>query len=343
MDIASEHTLHHVLAHNLGGGYEQAVDVFSGKYPIVEEGYWMQANEETKHTHLRVTYEPSGGFVRYNEGTPFEASESLPIEEPLARMESMSRIDTRILEKSASPSAYRREQEAITLRGMIKRLNKTIFATRDSASGPFYGSIARDPKTINGLTTRYNSLTTATSLVDNVRGLGCATANVNSSIWLIKWGPDGVFLLYPKTASKTLQVKDLREQVVYDDSGNPYTAVITNFAMEFGLGVADDRAIQRLGNISTSGATTDFGGSDNTSDQGENAMIDMIERLPGGDPTGCVFYTGPMIMTAIRKRLNTKANMYFTEETVWGRPMLTFNGIPIRRVDALNPFEAVIS
>jgi hypothetical protein len=344
-DLATEYTLPEVLRHKApDGSYNPVIDVLSGKFPMIEEGYWVQANDDTSHEFIRMAYEPTGSLVRYNEGTAFESAVTTTIREQLARLESMLRIDTRVLEKAPDPVRYRHEMEAAHMRGMIKQWHKIVFGSRDSSSGPYYGDMGRDQKSINGLITRYNKLTTAASPVDNTRGLGASTSNKQSSLFLIKWGPQGIYFAYPRTVSRTLQVKDLKEQVVYDANSRPYTAVMTNFAWEFGLCVTDERAIQRLCNIGqTSDSATGSFGDDTDKEQGEKAMIDMIERLPNGDTSGCVFYAGPNLMANIRKRLNSKSNMFFTEQNVWGRNQLTFMDIPVVRCDALNVVEAVVS
>ena len=344
-DFAVDYTLPAVLRHKApDGSYMEAINVLSGQYPLLEEGYWIQANDDTSHEFLRMSQEPSGSLVRLNEGTAFEAAGTAAVREQLARMESMLKIDVRVLEKSPDPVRYIQDMKAAHMRGMIKQWTKIMFATRDSSSGPWYGDMDRDPKSVNGLIKSLSALTTVSSPVDNVRSFGSAAANVNTSIFLVKWGPKGLFCLYPKTADRSLRIHDLPgEQLVYDKNNKPYTAFVSNFAWEFGLGIGDERAVQRLANITVSGAATDFGGADGSSVAGENAMIEMIERLPDGDASGAVFYVAPQIMTAIRKRLNSKSNLYFTPETVWGRPQITFNGIPVVRCDALNTVEAVVS
>jgi len=49
------------------------------------------------------------------------------------------------------------------------------------------------------------------------------------------------------------------------------------------------------------------------------------------------------MMAQFRKRLNDKGNLYVTMDTVWGRPMLHFMGVPIIRVDTLTADETTIS
>jgi hypothetical protein len=341
-DIATEYTLPEILRTKApDGSHMSAIDTLSGKYPLIEEGYWLPANDDTSHEYLRTTQEPTGNLVRLNEGAAFEAAGTTPVREFLARMESNLRIDVRALQKAADPVKFRKEREAAHVRGMIKQFAKIIFSVRDASAGPFFGDMDIDPKSINGLGKRYGKISGG---LGNVLSCAGASADVQSSIWLIKWGPDGVFFVHPKTVSNTIQVNDLREQVVYDSSGRPYRAVLTNFAFEFGMGVADHRAVQRYANIATAaGATTGSFDNDTDKEKGEKALIDLIENLPSGDTTNCAFYAGPKVMAAMRKRLNSKANLYFNMQDVWGRKQLTFMDVPFLRLDALNAVEAIVS
>ena len=101
--------------------------------------------------------------------------------------------------------------------------------------------------------------------------------------------------------------------------------------------------MKRLCNITVSNASTDFGGVSSASVQGEEALIDLLESLPGGDLSNTAIYCGPQIMAAFRKRLNSKSNLFFSTDSVWGRQQLTFQGVPIVRVDTLTATENAIS
>lgn len=340
--IDTAHTLPEALRHKApNGDYMWAYDALAqNKYPLYEEMYWEQANDDTAHEFLRNVSKPTGTLVRLEEGAPFEVSIDRAVREQICRIEGNMRMDVRALEKSPNPSQFYREKEARYLQGLTKTVHETIFAKNSR------GNMGLNPKDINGLGTRYGTAVLySASGTSNVRSLaafsGGALTN-RSSAWLIKHGPEGFFGIYPKTASRTVQVNELGEQVVYDPSGNPFRAVMTNFALELGIGVMDDACIQRLTGIAASGAGSFFeDGSGVTTALGERALIDMIERLPGGNSDGAAFYVGPQLMGQFRKRLNEKGNMFFTMETVWGRPMLHFMEIPIIRVDTLSQLEGV--
>jgi len=313
------------------GSHMAAVDVLSEKMPLIEEGYWERANGDTTHEIVQMTSEPTGTLVRYNEGTPTSAATTKTVVENLARLEDRLQIDVRILEKAPDPVAYRMEREKAHFRGLVKTFHNIMFTKNG------YGDMGTDLKGINGLGKRYGALA-ANSVVTN----GATTGATHSSIWMIKWGVNGAYNIYPKTMDRMMRQTDMKVQPAFDASGYRYEVVMTKFEWEFGLGIADPRAVKRLCNIAASGNNSFWEDGTNAA-KGENNLIDLIETFPMGDTSGVVIYCGPTMMAQFRKRLNSKGNLYFNTEDVWGRPQLTFQGIPIVRVDTLTAGESQIS
>jgi hypothetical protein len=339
-------TLPEALRHKAPDGtYMWAYDALAkNKQPMVEEMSWQQANDDSAHEFLRNVSKPTGSLVGLEEGAPYEISIDRAVREQICRIESNMRMDIRALEKSPSPSQFYREKQTRHLEGMIRTFHETLFSKNGR------GDQGVNPRDINGFGTRYNRCfpandTTPAANIRRLDGLTTVLTGGNSaSLWLIKHGvDDGVFGIYPKTASRAIQVNDLGEQLVDDAAGNPFRAVVSNFAWEFGLGVMDDNIVQRLCAIRPSGVGSFFetATAGQTTNLGEYALIDMIERMPGGNTDNCAIYVGPTLMGQFRKRLNDKNNLFFTMETVWGRPMLHFMEIPIIRVDALTANENI--
>ena len=313
------------------GSHMAAVDVLSGKYPFIEEAYWERANGDTTHEFVQMVSEPTGSLVRYNEGTALSVATTKNVTEFMARLEDRMQIDVRILEKAPDPVKYRMEREAAHARGLIKTFHNIMFSKNSM------GSRGADLKDIDGLGQRYKSLAT-----DTVVGNGATGSGTLGSIWIIKHGPDAFFNIYPKSMQKILKQTDLGIQPAYDASGNRFEVVMTKFEWEFGLGIADPRSVKRLCNIAASGNNSFWEDGTNAA-KGENNLIDLIETLPNGDLSNTAIYCGPKMMAQFRKRLNSKSNLYFTTEDVWGRPQLTFMGLPIIRVDNLGFDESTIS
>lgn len=341
--IDTAHTLPEALRHKApDGSYMWAYDALAkNKYPMFEEMYWEQANDDTAHEFLRNMTKPTGTLVQLEEGAPFETSVDRAVREQICRIEGNMRMDIRALAKAPSPKQFYREKEMRYLEGMTKTVHETLFAKNGR------GNMGLNPKDINGLGTRFpTAVLTSDTGTSNVRSMAAFSGGALTnrlSMWLLKHGPDGLFGIYPKTASRTVQVDELGPQLVYDPAGNPFRAAVTNFAMEFGIGLMDDACAQRLGGIALAGdgSLFEITSGNATTALGERAMIDMIERLPGGNADNAAFYVGPQLMGQLRKRLNEKGNMFFNMQTVWGRPMLHFMEIPIIRVDTLSALEGV--
>ena len=330
--IDTAHTLPEALRHRApDGSYMWAYDALEkARLPFIEETYFEQANDDMAHEFLRNVTKPTGKLTALETGAPFETSKDRAVREQLCRIESNMRVAVATLEKSHKPSEFYREKEKRHLLGLSNTMHETIFS-RNSR-----GNMGVNPLDINGLGVRY------AKLGDNVVSLGATTGTDLSSAWIVKHGPDGFFGLYPRSTGRGIKVKELGEQVVYDDDGNPFLAVMTNFCIEFGIGIMDDACVQRVCNIASSGNNSFF--EDGTKVQkGEYALIDAIERLPGGSSDNAAIYVGPRLMAQFRKRLNDKSNVNFTMETVWGRPMLHFMEVPIIRLDTLKADESALT
>ena len=337
-DIAKEATLPEILRTKApDGSYMGAIDVLSAGMPLLEEGYWIQANDDTSHEFLRTTSEPNGAPVRYGEGGPWEMGTQVPVKEQLMRLETNLKIDTRILKKAPDPVRYRRDKEAQTVRGLVKTFHNIAFSKTMLLQGVStqMGNAKVDPKQVDGLGVRYGALA-----ANSVVSLGGSGATL-SSLWIVKNGPEGLFYLYPKSEGRAFSEEDNGEIPTYDANGNPFKVLWTNWSWEFGFGIGDPRNVKRLCNISTSGAGSFF--DDTDKEKGEKALIDLIEALPGGDTTGVTIYAGGPMIAQMRKRLNSKSNLYFNTQDVWGRKMLTFMEVPIVRLDVLGADESTIS
>jgi hypothetical protein len=330
--INTDYTLAEALRQKApDGSFMPYIDVLSeADAPLFEEGYWIEANDDTSHEFVQTVTEPSGNLVRLNEGAPYEVGTTKPVIEQLARMESNMFIDKRILERSPDPVRYRRERESMYVRGMKKSVARRLFG-----SGT-YGSQDLDVRDINGLSRRYPAL-----VADSVVGNGATGSGTLGSIWIARHGLEWLFCLYPKTASKALQVNDHGEQKKLDANNYPYWGFETNFAWEFGMGIGDPRNVKRLCNIAPSGNNSFWADGTNAA-KGEEALIDLLEAMPGGDLNGLVMYACPKLIAQFRKRANSKGS-YFDFQDIWNRKMLSFQGVPVVRVESLSMNESTIS
>ncbi len=315
--INTAYTLAEILkSYDPQGRLHHIIDVFSDKRPIMEEGFWSEANDFTSHEMLQLVSKPTGKFMRLDEGYDREGVATKPVKEQLGSVGSMMEIDMRVLKKQTDPVGWRTERTKLHLRGMLENFNRKFYV----------GSSATDPKEVDGLCTRYNALGLA-----NVKSLS-GSANLYP-VFVIKWGLDGAQLLYPKDGESTFKENDRGLVDLLDENGKPYPGYRSYFDLSYGIGVADDRCVQRLVNVDVTAikGTATF----------EEALIEVINNLPGLD--NAAIYVGRQVMTRIQQRLNSKSNLYFAAENVWGRMMPTFQGLPVIRDDALSTAESAVS
>ena len=157
------------------------------------------------------------------------------------------------------------------------------------------------------------------------------------------WGENTVFCPFPKGSKAGLIHEDTGQLTVYDGSGNPYQAFQTHYQWKNGLVVKDWRYIVRIANISVTNLVSNSSPADLISLM--SRALDRIPNLGAGRP---VFYMNRTIYSFLRLQALNKSNYalavqpglnQFGNATNW----LTFEGVPLRRVDQILPTETQIS
>ena len=302
------------LGMGVGGNQMAIVDTLAQRTPFMEEGYWTEADDFNSHHLLRALSEPTGSDSRINKGTAYEAGTVVPVTEILQGLRSMSRVDTELLRRQKDPAAYRASRNAMTVRGMRKTFNDRVL----------YGNNATSPDQINGITTRFNLLA-----LSNVVGNGGGTAVY--SIWIIKWGLDGLFFTYPRNGQGWIQEEDLRQQLVPDDQTTPqyYTALVSKFTINFGIAVGNNDNVRRITN------------HDATHQFDPDLLIEEIGNLPDGTDN-CVIYVPRTIMNQMNIEAANKNNVNYAPGEAFGRKIQTFQGLPVIMNERLTITETAV-
>jgi hypothetical protein len=323
--IDSAYTLGEVLkSYDEKGRLHDIIDVFSDKRPILEEAFWTEASAETSHEMLRLVSKPTGSYMKIAQGYPKEGVATIPVKEDLAWIGSRFEIPKKLIDLQRDGAAWRTQRTKLHIRGMLENFNRKFYT----------GNSATDPKEVDGLCTRFN-LTTSDSVTDCASWDGdTPSGTYYYPVFVIHWGLDGTMLLHPKGGTGTFTELDEGMVSLLDGDSNPYPGYRSYFDFIYGIGVADDRSVQRLVNMDVREIP------DHASF--EEALSDAISKMgPLTDNTA--IYVGRQVKNAIWKRRNNKTNCLFTPSNVWGREMLTFQGLPIIQDDALSTAETTVS
>jgi len=299
-------------------------EILSKTNTMLMDAPYVQANDTTSHTTTKRHYLPTGSWRKINQGVVIESSQTTQITEGIGMLEAYSRVDSALVDMSPDGRAFRLSEDLAFIEGMSQTL----------ATALVYSNTSGYPEKFNGFATRYASLTTkATSAVHNVHGCG-GTSPTMTSLWIVQWGEDKVHLIYPRNAANFgIQVIDDGLLTVADSSGNPYKVYQTHFKINVGLAVRDDRCVQRVCNINTSGSTYIWS---------DDVMIRALREMPN-QGAGAVIYANTTVLSQMDIDAKDKSNVYYGPPDAWGRPTMFFRGYPVRQVDALLNTETTVS
>ncbi|TET97744.1 MAG: hypothetical protein E3J23_08680 [Candidatus Stahlbacteria bacterium] len=295
---------------------------------ILDDMVPIEGNLLTGHRTTVRTGLPSVTWRLLNYGVQPSKSQTLPITDVTGMLEAYAEVDKALADLNGNTAEFRLSEDIAFLESMNQEMASTIF----------YGNVAVDPEKFTGFAPRYASLSTdidksGYNIID-AGGIGPD----NTSIWLIVWGNSTAHAIYPKGSKMGFTHEDLGQQTLTDAAGGRYEGYRTHYKWDIGLTVRDWRYVIRIANIDWSAIITDTSAPDLV-----KFMIDAAEQIPNLARGNAAFYMRREIRTALRHQIRTDTNVNLTVETVEGRRVLSFDEIPVRRVDALINTEARIT
>ncbi len=346
----------------MAGQWPTLLDISSrldpeGKIPVIAEMLsqsndyaddlpWVEANEATGHEFVFRTSIPAGAWRQYNMGVPYSKSTTAKARVGLGMLEDYSQVDRALAEHSGDREKFRESEDVAFLEGMSQTIAQTFF----------YGNSVTNPAQFMGLSTFYNTLSTSSAAnAANVMS-GGGSGSSNASLWLIGWGPETIFGLYPRGSKAGLDMEDKGDIVPgFDSFGNRFEAYTSWFRQQAGLCPKDWRYGVRLANLDT---TTAGLAGPNAYDlfAGMGQMLMMFPKLSGHtsgvvktdapmDDKGVrpVFYTNRTVRHWMDVQSIRNRNVLLGINDYAGNPVMGFRGIPVKIVDQLTDTEATVS
>jgi hypothetical protein len=317
------------------GKIADIAEILNQTNEVLDDMTWTEGNLPTgNRTTVRAGL-PGVSFRALNEGVPRSKSQVSQFDEGAAMLEGFSEVDRKEAILSGNIGQFRMNEAA----AFMESMNETF------TTALFYGNAAASPKSFTGFAPRFNTISGNTTTGQQIIDAG-GTGTDNFSIWLIVWDPNKVRGIYPKNtkaglfhedASDTTTAEDgfPRGTVLYDASGNPYMGYRDHFEWNCGLSIKDYRYVVRIANISRSTLTKDM----STGADLQDLMVQAEERVQNLNGKAA-FYAPRTVTGYLRRQLLNKKNGFLSLDEVGGRKVTSFNGIPVRRVDALNVQEA---
>jgi hypothetical protein len=319
------------------GAIDKVANVLQEYNDILDDIPWVEGNLATGHQMTKQTSKPTPNFRLLNEGIVPAKATTGQYQETCAIMENRNQIDINVANLNGNTKAFRMSQD----KPMIEAFSDTLAETL------IYGDSSVDEEQFNGLATRYYDLTTC-SVSANVIDAG-GTGSDNTSIWLVCWGPGKVYGIYPKGQKAGLDYQDLGIQEVTTNAttGARMRAYESWMQWQCGLAVQDWRYVVRIANIDVSALLT-AGDASDTSANILKLMIRALGKLPPHAGLNPVFYMNETVQTMLAVKLLDKSNMFLSMNEVKNSPVyrpngvLSFQGVPCRRIDAILNTEAAL-
>jgi hypothetical protein len=316
--------------------------------PILDDMLFKEGNLPTGERTTIRTGLPTAYWRLLNQPVQTSKSSTAQVDESCGMLEAWSEVDKDLAELNGNTGAFRLSEAQAFMEAMNQEMAQTVF----------YGNSSTAPEEFNGLDVRYNSLS-ATNGENIIQGDSGADAGV-TSIWLIVWGANTCFGIFPKGSKAGLNHEDLGLVTVEGSTGIGGTrlrAYQDRFTWKAGLVVKDWRYVARGCNIDVS----DLNAASGAVDLGA-MMVRMIHRIPNLNAGRAAFYVNRTVAQALDLQArasvsgnnisyasfgvvnsNHALNGAGSYSNYEGRPVMSFRGIPVRVTDAILTTESVIS
>lgn len=311
------------------GSIADIAEILNETNEILDDMSWVEGNLPTGHMTSIRTGIPSPTFRKLYGGVQPTKGTSVQVTDTTGMLEAYGQVDKALADLNGNTLAFRATEDRAHIEGMAETCASTLF----------YGNEQTQPEAFTGLAPRFSTVNPANApSAFNVLDFG-GTGSVNTSIWLVVWGPNTVHGIIPKGSKAGLQAKDLGEQMIQNSDGSKFQAYVTHYRWDVGLTVRDWRYVVRIANVDTSNAGVGIGSLANTPNI-INFMVQALEHIPrltGGRP---VFYVNRFVRQQLRLGIVQKAIAQVRTEEVAGKHVMFFDSIPVRRVDELLNTEA---
>jgi hypothetical protein len=313
------------------GKIDVIAEILTQENPILEDMNFVEGNLPTGHRTTIRTGLPTPTWRKLYGGVQPTKSNTAQVTDSCGMLEAYAEVDKALADLNGNTAAFRLSEDRAHIEGMAQELASTII----------YGNEGDQPEAFTGLAPRYNSLSAANA--DNIVSAG-GTGSDNTSIWLVVWGDQTLHGIYPKGSRAGLDMQDKGQVTIenVDGLGGRMEAYRTHYRHDCGLTVRDWRFAARVCNIDVSALTSDGTAADRAAAQKAliNFMVQASERIPSLSKGRAVWYVNRTIREQLRLGILEKIAGNLAWETVSGKRVMTFDDIPVKRLDAINNTEA---
>lgn len=309
------------------GKIDAIVELLAETNPMVEDAVVKEGNLPTGHKTTVRSGLPTSTWRLLNYGVQPSKSSTVQVTDTCGMLEAYAEVDKSLADLNGNTAEFRMSED----RAFIESMNQEM------ADQVLYGNTGVTPEKILGLANRFNSLSAqnASQIVDTG-----GTGSDNTSVWFVTWGPDSVFLTYPKGSMAGLAHRDLGEETLFDSQtpAGRYQGYRTHYKWDLGMVMRDWRYCARVCNIDVSNLVAATY---------TNLIKDMVLayhrlfRMPA--PGRTVIYMNRTVAAYLHILAMTQTTMQLSIGEYAGKRQVEFLGIPIRICDSVVNTEARVT
>lgn len=302
------------------------VELLNETNGIIDDATFIEANDGTGHKTTIRSGLPQATWRKLNYGVQPSKSQTVQIKDSCGMLEAYAEVDKALADLNGNTAAFRLSEDRAHIEAMNQAFADTLV----------YGDTSKNPERFMGLAPRYSSLSAENK--DNIVVGGGAGAG-NTSIYLVVWSPNTCHAIYPKGTKAGLAHRDLGEVTLEDASGGKFQGYRTHYKWDAGLVVRDWRYVVRIANIKVADLTKNASSGADLLD----LLVQALEIPPSLSMGRPVLYANRMVHQVLRRQMLNKSNVHLSLDEVAGKKVMSFDGIPFRRVDAILNTETAVS
>lgn len=325
------------------GNTAKVVELLNQSNEILIDMPYIEGNLPTGHKTTVRTGIPPGIWRQMYQGVPPAKTLRAQVTDTCGMLENRNEVDKDLVDLNGNTAEFRLSEAGGIIEGLNQQLGQTLV----------YGNTAINPERFMGLAPRFGAISGASN-AQNIISAGGAGA-VNTSVWLVVWGPDTVTGIFPKGSKAGIIHEDLGVIDAFDSNQNRFRAYADRWQIKVGLTVRDWRYVVRICNIDTTDLVTQATTQANTAATLLiKLMIRALARIPFMGKGTPVFYANRTVkemlaIQALDRSQNAVAfqpgAQQFGQVTAGSVAIgnVTVLGVPVRTVDQILSTEAVVS
>lgn len=292
---------------------------------ILKDAPFRESNLPTGHQVTQNVALASGQFRGINQYVPSGKSSELQRTFGIGLYTAFSEIDPKMPTGRSSMAELRASKDL----GFVEGISQAI------ATNMLYGDVATTPEGMQGLMTFYSN-SAAQYYGSQVVKVGTQSGADQSSILVIGWATDKVYMVYPMhSTSAGLEKIDRGAQVFKDVNGNNATRLVTEWNWNLGLAIEDPRYVARV--------QWDTSAESPTGRTLVDALTKATHRIFDLDNCAPVIYMNRATREFLDLQAQSNALRVFNDMNWHGSMVQSFRGIPIRLAEAMTSTESPVA